>query len=67
MQYVSPSTLSLINESASYSMSGGCWLEYNMNDLILGAKVRGPNGTDENPEGTLQITQTVNGKTYKIS
>jgi hypothetical protein len=64
MQYVSPSTLSLINESASYSMSGGCWLEYNMNDLILGAKVRGPNGTDENPEGTLQITQTVNGKTY---
>ena len=65
MQTVSPSTLSLINESASYSMSGGCWLEYNMNDLILGAKVRGPNGTDENPEGDLQIKQTTTaGKEY---
>jgi len=65
MQYVSPSTLSLINESTSYSMSGGCWLEYNMNDLILGAKVRGPNGTDENPEGDLQIKQTTTaGKEY---
>jgi hypothetical protein len=46
-------------------MSGGCWLEYNMNDLILGAKVRGPNGTDENPEGDLQIKQTTTaGKEY---
>lgn len=65
MQSVSQSTLDLINQSASYSMSAGCWLEYNMNDLIAGAKVRGPNGTDENPEGDLQIKQTTTaGKEY---
>ena len=35
MQSVSQTTLDKLNTSASYSMSGGCWLEYNMNDLIL--------------------------------
>ena len=64
MIQVSQATKDKINTSEAYSMSGGCWLEYNMNDLIDGAKVRGPNGTDENPEGTLQITQVANGKTY---
>ncbi len=65
MLTVSQSTLDLINQSESYSMSAGCWLEYNMNDLITGAKVRGPNGTDENPEGDLQIKQTTTtGKEY---
>jgi len=67
MLSVSQSTLNKINQSESYSMSGGCWIEYNMNDLIDGAKVRGPNGTDANPEGDLQITKTDNitGKQYK--
>jgi len=66
MLQVSQATKDKINTSEAYSMSGGCWLEYNMNDLINGAKVRGPNGTDENPEGDLQITQTVSstGKQY---
>lgn len=61
---VSQATKDKINTSSSYSMLGGCWLEYNMNDLILGAKVRGPNGTDANPEGDLQIKQTAGGKEY---
>ena len=63
---VSQATKDKINTSEAYSMSGGCWLEYNMNDLINGAKVRGPNGTDANPEGDLQITQTISstGKQY---
>jgi hypothetical protein len=42
MQSVSQTTLDKINQSASYSMSGGCWIEYNMNDLIAGTTVTSP-------------------------
>lgn len=42
MQSVSQSTLDKINQSASYSMSGGCWIEYNMNDLIDGVTITSP-------------------------
>jgi hypothetical protein len=42
MLSVSQTTLDKINQSASYSMSGGCWIEYNMNDLIDGATVSSP-------------------------
>lgn len=42
MQSVSNTTLNQINQSVSYSMSGGCWIEYNMNDLIDGAKIESP-------------------------
>lgn len=65
MLSVSQSTLDKINQSVSYSMSGGCWIEYNMNDLIDGVTVRGPNGTNTNPEGDLEVSKTVNGSTYK--
>jgi hypothetical protein len=42
MLEVSQETKDKINTSVSYSMSGGCWLEYNMNDLILEATVSSP-------------------------
>ena len=42
MLEVSQATKDKINTSVSYSMSGGCWLEYNMNDLILNATISSP-------------------------
>ena len=42
MQSVSQTVLDKINQSSSYSMSGGCWLEYNMNDLISGVSISSP-------------------------
>jgi hypothetical protein len=57
MQTVSPTTLDKINQSTSYSMSGGCWLEYNMNDLIYGAKIT-------SPVETASKTDPVTGKVY---
>lgn len=47
MQTVSQTTLDKLNQSSSYSMSGGCWLEYNMNDLISGAKIESTTDTAE--------------------
>lgn len=62
-------TLDAINESVSVSISNGLWAEYNMNDLIEGVKLRGPNGTDANPAGSLEIVKTApenqGGYTYK--
>jgi hypothetical protein len=57
MQSVSQSTLNLINQSVSYSMSGGCWLEYNMNDLIDEVKI-------DSPVATPEQTDPVTGKKY---
>ena len=42
MLTVSQPTLDKINQSISYSMSGGCWIEYNMNDLIDGISITSP-------------------------
>jgi hypothetical protein len=47
-------------------MSQGCFIEYNMNDLIDEVTMRGPNGTSENPAGDLQVIKTDSaGNTYK--
>jgi len=63
---VTQTTLDTINQSASISMTPKCWLEYNMNDLIDGVTVRGPNGTDAKPEGDLEVAKTASdGSTYK--
>lgn len=58
MQSVSAQTLNQINQSVSYSMSGGCWIEYNMNDLIDGVKI-------ESPVGTVTKEDPVTKKQYK--
>lgn len=55
---VSSTTLNKLNQSISYSMTGGCWLEYNMNDLIKGVKV-------ESPVESATQTDPVTGKTYQ--
>jgi hypothetical protein len=59
MQTVSQSTLDKLNTSASYSMSGGCWLEYNMNDLILDAAVTAT------PADTATQTDPITKQTYQ--
>lgn len=62
----SPGLLSYINTSQSFKMTNGCTLEYNMNDLIDGVTMRGPNGTSENPAGDLRVTKTDSyGNTYR--
>lgn len=58
MLSVSQSTLDKINQSESYSMSGGCWIEYNMNDLIAGTTVT-------SPVETVTKTDSVTGKQYQ--
>jgi hypothetical protein len=63
---VSQSTLDALNQSTSITAEPGCWFEYNMNDLISGVTVRGPNGTEANPEGSLTVIKTASdGSTYK--
>ena len=59
MQTVSQATLDKLNTSASYSMSGGCWLEYNMNDLILDAAVTAT------PADTATQTDPITKQTYQ--
>lgn len=51
MLSVSQTTLDKINQSISYSMTGGCWLEYNMNDLIKDTVITSPveTATQEDP------------------
>lgn len=58
MLQVSQTTLDKLNKSISYSMSGGCWLEYNMNDLIDGVTVT-------SPVETVTQTDPVTKKTYQ--
>lgn len=58
MLQVSQSTLDKINQSAGYSMTGGCWLEYNMNDLIDGVSIT-------SPVETATQTDPVTKKTYQ--
>jgi hypothetical protein len=58
MLQVSQTTLDKINQSTSYSMSGGCWIEYNMNDLISGTTVT-------SPVETVTKTDDITGKTYQ--
>lgn len=57
MLYASQTTKDKLNQSSSYSMSGGCWLEYNMNDLIDGVKI-------ESPVETIIQTDPATGKQY---
>jgi hypothetical protein len=58
MQSVSQTTLDKINQSTSYSMSGGCWIEYNMNDLIDGVLIT-------SPVETIIQTDPITGKQYQ--
>ena len=58
MLQVSQGTLDKINQSTSYSMTGGCWIEYNMNDLIAGTTVT-------SPVETVTKTDNVTGKQYQ--
>lgn len=58
MQSVSQATLDKINQSTAYSMSGGCWLEYNMNDLIDGTTIT-------SPVETATIIDPVTKKSYQ--
>lgn len=41
---VSDTVKNALNKSVSVSVVNGCHLEYNMNDLILGASVTAPEG-----------------------
>jgi len=62
----SPGLLGYLNTSQSFKMTNGCFVEYNMNDLIDGVTMRGPNGTAANPSGDLQVTKTdAYGNTYR--
>jgi hypothetical protein len=62
----SPGLLGYLNTSQSFKMTNGCLVEYNMNDLIDGVTMRGPNGTAANPSGDLQVTKTdAYGNTYR--
>jgi hypothetical protein len=58
MLQVSQATLDKINQSISYSMSGGCWLEYNMNDLIDEVAI-------SSPVETATIIDPVTKKSYQ--
>ena len=61
MLNVSDATKNALSQSTTISMINGCWIEYNMNDLISGVTVRGPGGTADNPAGSLTYTN-VNGE-----
>lgn len=66
---VSTAASDALNKSTNVSLTSGCTLEYNMNALIDGVTMRGPNGTEANPAGDLQIIKTASaesgGYTYK--
>jgi hypothetical protein len=64
MLSASTSTLNAINQSTTFSMTQGCLLEYNMNDLISGVTVRGPGGTSDNPAGSLSYTNPQGVKVF---
>ena len=51
MLTASQSLLNKINQSQSYVMSTGCWLEYSMNDLIAGTTVTNTGGDTKTPAG----------------
>jgi hypothetical protein len=54
---VSNTVKNALNKSVSVSVTNGCHLEYNMNDLILGASVTAP-------EGVITATLTSKDGTY---
>ena len=54
---VSTNTATALNKSVSVSMTNGCHIEYNMNDLILNTAVTAP-------EGVLTATLTAPDGTY---
>jgi hypothetical protein len=54
---VSDTVKNALNKSVSVSVTNGCHLEYNMNDLILGASVTAP-------EGVITATLTSKDGTY---
>jgi hypothetical protein len=55
-------TLDKINKSYSYSMLPGCWIEYNMNDLIDGAAI---NNYDVSGAVANTYKRDVNGIKYE--
>ena len=58
MLTASQSTINALTQSQSFSMSNGCWIEYNMNSLIDGASITAP-------DGVITITHTKDGIEYK--
>lgn len=65
MLSVTQATSNILNQSTTLSMIDGCWIEYNMNDLISGVIVRGPGGTATNPAGTLTYTNPNGDKPFE--
>lgn len=59
---VSDTVKNALSKSASVSMVNGCYLEYNMNDLILGTAVTAPEGVIT---ATLTAPASQGGYTYK--
>jgi hypothetical protein len=64
MLSVTQATSNSLNQSTTLSMVDGCWIEYNMNDLISGVTVRGPGGTTDNPAGSLTYTNPNGDKPF---
>lgn len=59
MLSISQSSLDKLNQATTLSMLPGCWLEYNMNDLIDGVSITAP-------DGVMTVTKTApDGSTYK--
>ena len=57
-------TINSLNQSTTVSMTNGCHIEYNMNDLISGVTAMGPGGTTENPSGSLAYTNPSGVKVF---
>jgi hypothetical protein len=62
MLTVSTNTANAINKSSMLSMTNGCVLEYNMNDLISGTSITAPDGVIT---ATLTAPASQGGYTYK--
>lgn len=62
MLQASANTLNALNQSTTLSMINGCWIEYNMNDLIEGTSITAPQGVIT---ATLTAPVEKGGYTYK--
>jgi hypothetical protein len=58
MLAASQTTIDLLNQSQSVSMTNGCWIEYNMNSLIDGTSITAP-------DGVMTVTKTDPDTGYK--
>lgn len=59
---VSTNTSNALNKSINVSMTNGCYIEYNMNDLISGASITAPEGVIT---ASLTAPASQGGYTYK--